>query len=138
MVRIINVLSKEYDSQVSIFGTSRFLSSKSDNYGWFIDEAFILPYYISKKLFFRYIIFPSQTIYLTKGITADDERRFLDDVVCLIKNDLRHVDFILQSPTNVVFKIYPIQFFVSLEPMLLIFCKMKIIFLNKFIKNTGT
>ncbi|WP_149711753.1 peptidoglycan bridge formation glycyltransferase FemA/FemB family protein, partial [Campylobacter concisus] len=104
---ITNTLSKEYDSQVSIFGTSRFLSSKSDNYGWFVDEAFLLPYYISKKLFFRYIIFPSQTIYLTKGITADDERRFLDGVVCLIKNDLRHVDFILQSPTNVVFKIYP-------------------------------
>lgn len=107
MVRITNTLSKEYDSQVSVFGTSRFLSSKSDNYGWFVDEAFILPYYISKKLFFRYIIFPSQTIYLTKGITVDDEMHFLDGVVCLIKNDLRHVDFILQSPTNVVFKIYP-------------------------------
>lgn len=107
MIKIINALNKEYRSQVSIFGTSRFLSSKSDRYGWFIDESFILPYYISKKLFFRYIIFPSQTIYLKSGTTIDDERRFLNDVIYMIKNDLKYVDFILQSPTNVVFKIYP-------------------------------
>jgi hypothetical protein len=97
----------QYDSVISIFATKDYLSSKSEDYGWFVDKNFIIPYYVNKKLFFKYIIFPSETIYLNNNLHKDNEKIFLNEVILDIKKSLPYIDFIVQPPTNVVFDTFP-------------------------------
>lgn len=99
---------RDYKSdKLNIFATKSYLAIKSQNYGWFINDDFVLAYFVCKKLCFKYIIFPSQTIYLKQNLSTSDEKNFLNEVINKIKNDLKYIDFIAQSPTNVVFKAFP-------------------------------
>jgi len=104
---ITKEINKQYLSFLSIFATKDYLSSKSEDYGWFVDENFIIPYYVTKKLFFKYIVFSSETIYINDSLSKDDEKRFLNEVILDIKKNLPYIDFIVQSPTNVVFNTFP-------------------------------
>lgn len=104
---IIKEISKQHLSFLSIFATKDYLSSKSKDYGWFIDKNFIIPYYVDKKLFFKYIVFSSETIYLNNNLPKDNEKIFLNEVILDIKKNLPYIDFIIQSPTNVVFNTFP-------------------------------
>lgn len=104
MIRIL----KEYNNKdLNLFSSKEYLSAQSNDYGWFVDDNFILPYFICKKLFFRYMIFPSETIYLKNNIALDDEKFFLNKVIEKIAKELKYVDFILRAPSNVVFNTVP-------------------------------
>lgn len=104
---IIKEIHNQYLSFLPVFATKEFLSSKSEDYGWFVDENFLLPFYVDKKLFFKYIVFPSETIYLNNSLSTDDEKRFLNEVIKDIKKSLPYIDFVVQQPTNVVFNTFP-------------------------------
>ncbi|MGB2551770.1 GNAT family N-acetyltransferase [Campylobacter sp. MOP51] len=106
-VTLVSNIDKGLDSFLTVFATQNFLSSKSLNYGWFLSDNFLLPYFIVKKMFFIYIVFTNETIYLNQSSSIKDEEDFLNEVVLVIREKLPYIDFIIQSPTNVLFNIYP-------------------------------
>jgi hypothetical protein len=104
MIRIL----KEYNNKdLNFFSSKEYLSAQSNDYGWLVDDNFILPYVICKKLFFRYMIFPSETIYINHNVLLSDEKVFLNKVIEKIAKELKYVDFILRAPSNVVFNTVP-------------------------------
>ncbi|QKF61462.1 GNAT family N-acetyltransferase [Campylobacter curvus] len=105
MIKIINDLDTEIE--LPIFAKKEFLSSRSTKFGWFVDKNFILPFYINKKLIFSYVVLPYQTIYKDETLTIIEEKNFLNDVVGIVKSQMKYVDFIAQPPSSVVFGVYP-------------------------------
>lgn len=104
---IYKELDNNYSKHLNIFGTQAFLSSRSSDFGWFVTNDFLLPYYVDKKLFFKYIVFSSEAIYLHNNLKTEDEELFLDEVIKVIKAKLSYVDFLVQPFTNVVFASFP-------------------------------
>lgn len=100
-------IDKKYYYYLPIFATEEYLLTKSDDYGWFISDNFILPYFVNKKLIFKYIVFPNEIINLQNNLDINAEKIFLDSVIKNIQSHLKYVDFVIQSPTNVVFNTYP-------------------------------
>ena len=91
----------EFKNILPIFGTKEFLETKSDNFGWFISDNFILPFYIDKRAIFSKLVFTTETIILESG----DENRFLEELT--IKSKELDIDLIAQPLASVLFKIYP-------------------------------
>jgi len=89
-----------------IFATENYLKSKSNLYGWFINDKFIIPFTIDKKFIFKRLIFSNETIYLDKTITVEDEKIFLNEIVAYCKKD-NICDFIYKAQANTVFNTYP-------------------------------
>ena len=55
----INILKKENDINIELpfFAQEKYLSSKSDDFGWFNSEDFILPFLIHKTYLFKRLFF---------------------------------------------------------------------------------
>jgi len=99
-IKIVKDDSK-FKNFLPIFGTKEFLETKSDNFGWFISDNFILPFYIDKRAIFSKLVFTTETIILESG----DENRFLEELI--IKSKELDIDLIAQPLASVLFKIYP-------------------------------
>ena len=84
----IQLIKKDikYDN-LPIFATEKYLKSKSNKYGWFLTDDFILPFTIDKKLIFKRLIFTTETIYLNKNLTEIEEKEFLNNVVSYCKKN---------------------------------------------------
>jgi lipid II:glycine glycyltransferase (peptidoglycan interpeptide bridge formation enzyme) len=91
---------------IPVFATEAYLQAKSDNYGWFKSEDFLLPFTIASKSIFKRLIFTSETIYLQKDKSVEDEKSFLNAVVNLCKKD-KLCDVIYKAQANAVFNTYP-------------------------------
>ena len=94
---------KNIKQYLPIFATKEFLETKSNEYGWFVSDEFILSYYIDRRFIFSKLVFTNETIYLSDNI--DNEKEFLNQVVNLSK-DL-DIDFISQPLANCVFAVVP-------------------------------
>ena len=94
---------KNIKQYLPIFATKEFLETQSNDYGWFISDDFILPYYIDKRLIFSKLVFTNETIYLSEN--TYNEKKFLNRVITLSKN--LNVDFISQPLANCVFNVIP-------------------------------
>ena len=97
MVKIIND-SKEFKDRLPIFATKEFLELKSNDYAWFVDEDFILPFYIDKRAIFSKLTFTTATIMLND---TGNEKKFLNEVVKKAK--VLDIDYISQPLANAVF-----------------------------------
>jgi hypothetical protein len=94
---------KDFKSLLPIVASKEFLSSKSDKFGWFINDNFILPYIIEQKFIFKRLIFTYSIIQANdKNIS---QKEFLDEVVKLSKN--LDIDFIYQPYAFAIFKEIP-------------------------------
>lgn len=93
--------STDFKKFLPIFATEEFLKTKSDNYGWFISEYSILPFYIDKRAIFSKLVFTCEVIDVEEG----SEKRFLEDV--LAKSKELGVDLIAQPLASVLFKYVP-------------------------------
>jgi lipid II:glycine glycyltransferase (peptidoglycan interpeptide bridge formation enzyme) len=96
--------SNSFKDILPIFATKEFLETKSSNFGWFINNDFILPFYIDKRSIFSKLVFTSQSIVLNPN---SNEKDFLNEVVKKSK-DLR-VDYISQPLANSLFQSTPIN-----------------------------
>ncbi len=99
---------KDLLSKTPVLGCTKYLQSKSDDYGWFVSDKFVLPFIIDKKLIFKRMIFTLETIYVDKKATIEDEKLFLDAVVELSKIE-KLADFIAKAQSYTVFKTYPTE-----------------------------
>lgn len=92
---------EEFQNRLPIFGTQAFLELKSERFGWFVDDHFILPFYIDRRNIFSKLTFTTSTITLSDG----DEKAFLDAVVRKAKS--LNVDYISQPLASAVFSCIP-------------------------------
>ena len=102
----IKLLRKNDSKDLPVFATENYLKSKSNDYGWFVTDGFLLPFTIDKKLIFKRLIFTTDTIYLNKELTTIEEKEFLNDVVAYCKEH-KICDFIFKAQSNAVFNTYP-------------------------------
>ena len=94
------------DMDLPVFAMEAYLKSKSDKYGWFVTDNFILPFTIETKLIFKRLIFTTDTIYLNKSLTTLEEKEFLNEITIYCKEN-NICDFIFKAQSNAVFKTYP-------------------------------
>ena len=102
----LKIIRKDIHDELPVFASENYLKSKSDDYGWFVTDDFILPFTIDKKLIFKRLIFTTDTIYLNKNLTVEEEKEFLNEIVSYCKkNDI--CDFIFKAQANAIFNTYP-------------------------------
>ena len=104
MVTIITI-EKNIKCSLPIVARQEYLASKSFRFGWFKSDSFVLPFVIEKKFCFKWMRFTHETIYLTDGLSLDNEKEFLNKVVDITRS--LDIDFIYQPYTNVVFDVCP-------------------------------
>jgi|SaaInl8_200m_RNA_FD_contig_121_75080_length_9522_multi_5_in_0_out_0_2 hypothetical protein len=94
---------KTFKELLPIVATKEFLSSKSNDFGWFISDNFILPYIIEKKFIFKRLIFSYSVI--KRNTLAISQKEFLNGVVELSKT--LNIDFIYQPYAFAIFDEIP-------------------------------
>ena len=100
---IIKTDSGNFMEFLPIFATEEFLKTKSNEYGWFVNNNFILAYYIDRRFIFSKLVFTNETIYLSKNVAK--EKEFLNEVINVSKN--LDIDLIAQPLANAVFNTIP-------------------------------
>jgi hypothetical protein len=101
----------EWHPNISIYASEQFLKTVGDEYGWIggFDNSgnlrCILPYTIIKKGIFRMARFRVETIQFGDNISIDEEKKFLNSVVDLLKSI--RADMIIPATTNTIFRTYP-------------------------------
>jgi len=94
----------DFKELLPIVATKEFLQSKSDIFGWFVSDEFILPYIVEKKFIFKRMIFTYSVI--VRAVSHDiSQKEFLNKVVQLSKS--LNIDFIYQPYAFAVFEDIP-------------------------------
>jgi hypothetical protein len=104
MIKILNS-DKQIKQYLPIFATKDFLEIKSSEYGWIVDDKYILSYYIDRRSIFSKLVFTNETISIDSKVNMKDEKLFLNSVVEKVKE--LNVDLISQPLASVVFKKTP-------------------------------
>lgn len=104
-MKLIYKLHDHYD-HIDIFATEEFLKSRSDAYGWFVTDKFILPFIVDKKFFFKRMIFTTACLSLKNDTSVADEKLFLDSVITTCKEE-NLCDFIYKAQANALFSVCP-------------------------------
>ncbi|MCF6330768.1 MAG: peptidoglycan bridge formation glycyltransferase FemA/FemB family protein [Sulfurimonas sp.] len=104
-MKLIHTLNKDNEN-IDVFASEAFLKSRSSEYGWFVTDAYILPFIIDKKLFFKRMIFTTACLPLKKNTSIADEKHFLDAVIQKCKEE-NLCDFIYKAQANVLFNVCP-------------------------------
>jgi lipid II:glycine glycyltransferase (peptidoglycan interpeptide bridge formation enzyme) len=101
---MVNVIysDESFKYLLPIFATKEFLKIKSSEYGWIIDDKYILSYYIDRRSIFSKLVFTSETISINTKENIENEKLFLNSVVEKVKE--LNVDLISQPLASVVFK----------------------------------
>ena len=68
------------DIDLPFFAQKKYLASKSENYGWFVSDDFILPFIIYKKNIFKRLVFSTGVIERRISST-EKEKDFLNEIV---------------------------------------------------------
>ncbi len=106
MIKVVKKEIENYIEDVPVHAMEGMLKSRSDEYGWFVDEKFVLPFFIDKRMIFRRMVFTSETIRRVEDATLEEEKAFLNAMVELSKREkLAH--FISKAQSKAVFKTYP-------------------------------
>jgi len=99
-------LRKTISKVIPILASKGYLESKSNDYGWFVSENYLLPFIIDKKLIFKRMIFTLECFALKENLTIEDEKKFLNGVVDVVKRD-KLSDFIAKAQSYTVFNTFP-------------------------------
>ena len=89
---------------VEVLATPEYLQAQEvEDWGYIVHDSFVLPFYIKKKLFFRYLLFTLGD----SGVTTEDRVSYLlNEVTGFIKKNLP-VDFILTQHVTALFSCCP-------------------------------
>jgi len=91
-----------------VLASESYLSAKSNRYGWFVSEKFILPFFIDKRLIFKRMVFTDALIPRIENTELKDQQQFLDSMVEYCQKE-KVCDFISKAQSNVVFSTFPTQ-----------------------------
>lgn len=107
----IKKIDINWNSNISIYASEKFLKALGDEYGWLGgftengDLRCILPYTIIHKMFFRMVRFRVETIPINNDLTIEEEKDFLNNVVQFFRK--AGADMIIPATTNTIFRSYP-------------------------------
>jgi len=107
MVEVIHHDVEKYIDNLHVMAKEGSLKARSDDYGWFVSDKYILPYFIDKRLIFKKMVFMTGCLPRVSGLTFEDEKKFLNDVITYIKNNMHEVDFIGKAQSVAVFHACP-------------------------------
>jgi hypothetical protein len=93
------------DIDLPFFAHKLYLSSKSENYGWFVSDDFILSFIIYKKYIFKRLVFSTEVIE-RKTSTIEKEKIFLNEIIKYVKTH-KVCDFIHKPQPSAIFRTYP-------------------------------
>jgi len=96
---------KNIEIELPILGQEHYLSCKSNYYGWFRDEDYIIAFFIDKRLIFKRLVFTTGVIKKKKD-ELNREKEFLDDIITYVKK-YKMCDFISKAQANVIFNECP-------------------------------
>lgn len=104
---MIELITKDFPSDIKLpfFAKEKYLKSKSNYYGWIINDKFILPYIIYKKMIFKRLIFTTEVIQ-RGSFSIIEEKQFLNETISFIKKE-KLCDFIHKPQPSAVFRTYP-------------------------------
>jgi len=106
MIKLIKT-ENDIKAPLPFFAKEIYLQSKSDYYGWFENEHFVLPFTLFKKFIFKRIVFTTEIIYKSEEeINIQKEKDFLNKVVAFIKKN-KIADDIFKPQPSAVFNSYP-------------------------------
>jgi hypothetical protein len=113
MVEIVKQLAGSAASQhLPIFGSEEFLASKSTDYGWFVSEDYILPFFMDtrlRKLGFNRMMLTTEAIPLHENVRPGSDGEFLDEVLSICQQGKRiKADWVV-TQANAVFSAAPSQ-----------------------------
>jgi len=95
------------DIDLPILAKAQYLSTKSNKFGWFISDTFILPFFLDARGIFTRLVFTTSPIYSSSKDNKDEDLLyFLDNIIQLTKLN-KLCDFILKPQSNVVFSTPP-------------------------------
>ncbi len=97
---------KKLNIELPILGQSKYLQTKSNEFGWFVSDNYILPFFLETRLIFTRMVFTTATIAKKSNLTLASEKEFLDAVVDYIKKH-KVCDFIYKAQSNAIFNVCP-------------------------------
>jgi hypothetical protein len=92
-----------------VFTKPAYLGACSSEYGWFLSDRYVLPFYVDRIMIFRRLVFtdaPVARVDAREDIGA--QQKFIDDVVQLVRAS-KICDFISKPQSNAVFQVAPAE-----------------------------
>ncbi len=109
IITVTTVEPSEIDFEIPILGKQEYLCCKSNNFGWFVSDQYVLPFLLDKIFIFTRLIFTTEPIGHMDNmdnLTLESEKLFLDRIIGFVKENAL-CDFIYKAQSNVVFKVCP-------------------------------
>lgn len=107
MVKVVDANIEEYIDDLHVMAMEGSLKARSDEYGWFVCDKFVLPYFIDKRLIFKKLVFMTGCLKRVDSVTVEDEKNFLNAVVSYAKTNMKDIDFIGKAQSVAVFNTCP-------------------------------
>jgi len=107
MVEVVKKDIESYIDNLHVMAKEGSLKARSDDYGWFVSDQYILPYFIDKRLIFKKMVFMTGCLPRVENLSSEDEKKFLDEVIAYVKKHMKEVDFIGKAQSVAVFHACP-------------------------------
>lgn len=91
-----------------ILAQENYIKVKSNEYGWFDSDSFVMPFYIEQRLIFRRMVLPYGPILKTGEPSNEVQKDFFDSCLkLLIEGKEIKCDYLSQPQSNVVLPFKP-------------------------------
>ncbi len=107
MIEVVHKDIENYTDTLHVMAQEGSLKARSDDYGWFVSENYILPYFLDKRLIFTRMIFMTGSLPRKADLTKEDEKTFLNEMIEYVKTNMKNVDFIAKAQSVAVFHACP-------------------------------
>lgn len=104
MIKLLDEIS--FDYEMPILGKKEYLLTKSDTYGWFKDDDYVIAFFIDKHMIFKRLVFTTEVVGAKKNISIEEEKLFLNKIINYIQ-EYKICDFVYKAQSNVVLKSCP-------------------------------
>ena len=91
-----------------ILAQESYIRVKSDEYGWFDSESYVMPFYIEQRLIFRRLVLPFGPIPKKENGNIENQKIFFDSCLeLLLDGKIIKCDYLSQPQSNVVLPFKP-------------------------------
>ena len=95
-------------SHLPILAKENYIRVKSDEYGWFDSDNYVMPFYIEQRLIFRRLVLPFGPILKKEEDCTENQKDFFDSCLrLLLEHKEIKCDYLSQPQSNVVLPFKP-------------------------------
>lgn len=107
----VSVIYKEPEmkgKQLPVLARENYIKVKSNEYGWFDSDIYVMPFYIEQRLIFRRMVLPFGPVLKSGNPNDNDQKDFFDSCLKLLL-DRKEIkcDYLSQPQSNVVLPFKP-------------------------------